>query len=387
MSPRRRQTGPSTTAIHGEVHHRAVADPVSAPIVQSSTFIAPQGPQDDVLYTRYGNNPNQLRLAERLAKLEGAEAAIFVASGMGATALAHLAVLRPGDHLLASEWIYGGTHKLFTHDFHQLGIDVTFVNPDRRRDWRQKVRRNTRAIFVESPTNPVMRVLDLDWLSILTREKGIPLLVDSTFASPMNFRPLEHGADVVIHSVTKYLNGHSDVIAGAVAGSAPFVDEVRNRMRVWGQALDPHCAWLIERGMKTLAVRIERHNASAMRIAAWLEDQPKVKRVHYPGLESHPDHELAARVLDGCGGMVGVELAGGARAAERFLKALRLIAHAPSLGGVETLISEPRFTSHAAMSAAEREAAGIPDGFLRLSVGLEDADDLIADLGKGLTAA
>jgi cystathionine beta-lyase/cystathionine gamma-synthase len=356
-------------------------------VTQSSTFVAPFGPAEDVLYTRYGNNPNQVRLAERLARLEGADDAIFVASGMGATALAHLAVLRPGDHLLTSEWIYGGTRRLFTEDFHRLGIEVSFVHPERRRDWRAKIRKNTRAIFVETPTNPVMRVLDLDWLSILTRERGIPLLVDSTFASPINFRPLEHGADIVIHSVTKYLNGHSDVIAGAVAGSAAVIEEVTQRMRVWGQAIDPHCAWLVERGMKTLELRVGRHNASALAVATWLESHSKVARVHYPGLASHPDHALAVRTLDGFGGMVGLELAGGPKAAERCLKALRLVTHAPSLGGVESLVSEPRFTSHAAMTAEQRATAGIPDGFLRLSIGLEDPDDLIADLQRGLAAA
>lgn len=384
---KRRTHGPSTIAIHGEGGAHAAADPVAAPIYQSSTFVAPFGPSEEVLYTRYGNNPNQLRLAERLARLEGAEAAIFVGSGMGATALAHLAVLQPGDHILSSEWIYGGTRQLFTEDFARLGIETSFVNPDRRRDWRAKLRKNTRVIFVETPTNPVMRILDLDWLSILTKAEGIALLVDSTFASPINFRPLEHGADVVIHSVTKYLNGHSDVIAGAVAGTETFVEEVRSRMKVWGQALDPHCAWLIERGMKTLAVRLARHNETAMKVATWLERQPKVRKVNYPGLQSHPDHELAVKTLDGYGGMVGVELAGGPRAAERFLKALKLIAHAPSLGGVETLVSEPRFTSHAAMTGEQRAAAGIPDGFLRFSLGLEDADDLISDLARGLAAA
>jgi len=382
-----RKLRPGTITIHGDGPAREPGEPVAAPVTQSSTFIAPLGPADDVLYTRYGNNPNQLRLAERLARLEGAEDAIFLASGMGATALAHLAVLRPGDHLLTSEWIYGGTRRLFAEDFARLGIEVSFVDPDRRRDWRSKARKNTRAIFVESPTNPVMRVLDLEWLSILTRERGIPLIVDSTFASPINFRPLEHGADVVIHSVTKYLNGHTDVIAGAVAGSAAVVDEVRSRMRVWGQSIDPHCAWLVERGMKTLELRVQRHNASAMTIATWLEAQRKVAKVHYPGLASHPDHALAARTLSGFGGMVGLELAGGPKAAERCLKAVRLISHAPSLGGVESLISEPRFTSHAAMTAEQRAAAGIPDGFLRLSVGLEDPEDLIADLARGLAAA
>jgi cystathionine beta-lyase/cystathionine gamma-synthase len=379
--------GLSTIAIHGDAHSRHASEPVAAPVFQSSTFVRAIGPGDsDVLYTRYGNNPNQIRLAERLARLEGAEAAIFVASGMGATALAHLAVLQPGDHLLSSEWIYGGTLRLFTEEFARLGIEVSFVNPDRRRDWRQKLRKNTRAIFVETPTNPVMRVLDLDWLSVLTRAEGIVLIVDSTFASPINLRPLEHGADVVIHSVTKYLNGHSDVIAGAVAGSEVLVEEIRSRMKVWGQALDPHCAWLIERGMRTLAVRMRQHNESGLKVASWLEEQPRVKQVHYPGLKSHSDHALASRVLDGFGGMLGVELSGGARAAERFLKALRLITHAPSLGGVETLVSEPRFTSHAGLSAEQRAEAGIPDGFLRISLGLEDPADIMADLARGLAA-
>ncbi len=384
MKPRK--AGASTVAIHGAGGARVAPEPVAAPVYQSSTFIAEPGPQDDVLYTRYGNNPNQLRIAERLARLEGTEAAIFVASGMGATALAHLSVLQPGDHLLSSEWIYGGTRRLFLDEFKRLGIETSFVNPDRRREWRLKLRKNTRAIFIETPTNPVMRVLDVGWLATLAKAEGIPLLVDSTFASPINFRPAEHGADVVIHSATKYLNGHSDIIAGAVAASESFILEVRDRMRVWGQSIDPHAAWLIERGLKTLAVRMDRHNETGLRVAAWLEQQPKVRKVHYPGLESHADHAFAATVLDGFGGMVGLELAAGGKGADRFLKALRLIAHAPSLGGVESLVSEPRYTSHAAMTADERAAAGIPDGFLRLSLGLEDADDIIGDLARGLAA-
>jgi cystathionine beta-lyase/cystathionine gamma-synthase len=384
---RRRTAGRSTLAIHGDATARAANEPVAAPIYQSSTFVSPFASSEEVLYTRYGNNPNQLRLAERLARLEGAEAAIFVASGMGATALAHLAVLNPGDHLLASDWIYGGTRRLFLDEFARFGIEVSFANPERRREWHSRLRKNTRALFVETPTNPLMRVLDVEWLAVLAEAEGIALLVDSTFASPINYRPLEHGADVVIHSVTKYLNGHSDVIAGAVAGAEALVEEVRSRMKLWGQALDPHAAWLVERGMKTLAVRMARHNQTGLEVATWLEQHPKVRRVHYPGLPSHPDHALAVRTLDGFSGMVGVELAGGARAAERCLRMLRLITHAPSLGGVETLVSEPRFTSHASLTAEERAAAGIPDGFLRLSLGLEDAEDLIDDLSRGLAAA
>jgi len=208
--------------------------------------------------------------------------------------------------------------------------------------------------------------------------------VDATFASPINFRPLEHGADIAITSATKYLNGHSDVIAGAVAGSASFVEEVNRLMRLWGQAIDPHAAWLVDRGMRTLALRMARHNVNGMAVAEWAASHPAIARVHYPGLASHPDHEVAQAVLDGFGGMVGLELAGGPKAAERMLKRLKLVTHAPSLAGVESLISEPRLTSHKGLSAEDRAALGFPDGFLRLSCGLEDAEDIIRDLGQAL---
>ena len=210
------------------------------------------------------------------------------------------------------------------------------------------------------------------------------LLVDSTFASPINFRPLEHGADVVITSATKYLNGHADVIGGVVAGSASLVEEVTRLMRVWGQAIEPHAAWLIDRGMRTLGVRMERHNANGMAVARWAEAHPAIAAVHYPGLESHPDHALAAETLDGLGGMIGLELTGGVEAVESFLKQLQLVIHAPSLAGVESLISEPRFTSHAHRSPEERAAIGIPDGFVRLSCGIENVEDIIADLEQAL---
>jgi cystathionine beta-lyase/cystathionine gamma-synthase len=337
------------------------------------------GSTEEVLYTRYGNNPNHVRLAEKLAALEGAEAAIFLASGMGATALAHMAMLRPGDHLLASDWIYGGTRRLFNEEFGKLGIDVTFVPPDNQRNWRQHVRKNTRVIFIESPTNPLMRVLDIQPLAQFCRDQGLALIIDSTFASPVNCRPLDQGADLVIHSATKYLNGHDDIIGGVVAGSEPVIEEVRQLMQVWGQSADPHATWLVERGLKTLAVRVERHNANGLAFAEWAAGQPAVRAVHYPGLPHHTDHEIAARTLDGFGGMVGLTLAGGGAAADVVLRRLRVATHAPSLGGVETLVSEPRFTSHAALTPAEREAQGIPDGFVRISLGIEDVADIIAD--------
>ncbi len=380
----RRRLGTSTTAIHGTPHRRADWTPVAPALFQSSTFVSPVGSAEEVLYSRYGNNPNQLAIAKKYALLEGSEDALFTASGMGATALAHIAVLRPGDHLISSAWIYGGTQRLFDEELARFGIDVTYVTPDQPRLWRKSVRKATRAIFVETPTNPLLRVIDLDLIAHIAREFGLALLVDATFASPVNFRPLEHGADVVITSATKYLNGHSDVIAGAIAGTGSFVEEVNRLMRLWGQSIDPHAAWLVERGMCTLAVRMERHNANGLAVARWAEAHPAVSRVHYPGLPSHPDHALATKVLDGYGGMVGLELKAGARAVERALKRLKLVTHAPSLAGVETLISEPRLTSHRGIGPEGRAKIGIPDGFLRLSCGIEDADDIIADLEQAL---
>jgi cystathionine beta-lyase/cystathionine gamma-synthase len=361
-----------------------VGTPSTTPIYQSTTFVNPIGADDDLLYTRYGNNPNQLELARRYAALEGAERAIFLASGMAATTLAHLAVLGPGDHLVASRWIYGGTRTLFDTEFDRLGIAVSYVDPDQPREWRKAVRKTTRAIFVEAVTNPLMRVVDLPAIAKVTHDRGLALLVDATFASPIALRPLEHGADVVITSATKYLGGHSDVIAGAVAGSAAVIDEVTRLMQMWGAAIDPHAAWLIERGMKTLSLRVDRATANARAIATWAMQRDEFLAVHWPGLPEHPDHALATTLLDGYGGMVGLVHRGGAAAAARFLARLNVIMHAPSLAGVESLISEPRLTSHKALTQAERAAVGIPDGFVRLSCGCEDADDLIEDLTNAL---
>ena len=376
--------GRSTLAVHGVPEPRHEHDPVVAPIMQTATFVNAVGSEREVLYTRYGNNPNQVSLARKYALLEGAEEAVFVASGMGATALAHMAVLRPGDHLVASRWIYGGTLKLFDEEFGRFGISVTYVDPTTPRIWRKSIRKTTRAIFVETPVNPTIRVLDLAPIASLAKEFGLALLVDATFASPINLRPLEHGADLVITSATKYLNGHSDVIAGAVAGSRPVIEEVVRLMRSWGQALDPHAAWLIERGMTTLAIRMARHNSNGLAVASFLEQHPGVTSVCYPGLTSHPDHALATRLLDGFGGMVGLTVKGGQTAVERFLKRLRLFIHAPSLAGVESLVSEPRLTSHKGQSAEHLTAAGILPGFVRLSCGIEDPEDLLADLEQAL---
>jgi cystathionine beta-lyase/cystathionine gamma-synthase len=375
-----RRLGPSTTAVHGVIHRRAEWSPVAPAIVQSATYVNPVGSDEPVLYAGDGNTPTQLAVARKYAALEGAEAAVMVSSGMAATALAHLAILRPGDHLITSRWIYGGTQRLFDEELARFGIAISYVSPDEPRLWRKSVRKETRAVFVESPTNPLIRVPDLQPILKVAKEFGLALLVDGTFASPINFRPLEHGADVVITSATKYLNGHSDAIAGAVAGSASFIEEVTRLMRLWGQAIDPFAAWLVDRGMRTLAVRIERHNANGLAVARWAAKQKWIAKVHYPGLEVHPDHAVAAKVLGGFGGMVGLQLTGGAPTAERFLSRLRVVTHAPSLAGVESLISEPRLTSHVHLSPEQRATLGFPDGFVRLSCGIEDGGDIIADL-------
>ncbi|HEX5582017.1 MAG TPA: aminotransferase class I/II-fold pyridoxal phosphate-dependent enzyme [Gemmatimonadaceae bacterium] len=379
-----RRHGLSTIALHGGSDPATAGAPVVQPIFQSVNYVQEFGTDEGLRYSRYGNTPNVELLQRRLALLEGSESALVLSSGMGATACGLLALLRPGDHLLTSAWIYGGTRRLFCEEFTALGIDVTMVDPLELRGWRRAATPRTRAIFVESPVNPTCRVLDLRAVTGLAREMGVALVVDSTFASPINFRPIEHGADVVIQSATKYLNGHHDVLGGAVMGSASYIDEVRRKMILWGQAPDPFAAWLLERGLKTLDVRVRRQNENALRLAEWCASRPEFSCVHYPGLPSHPDHELATQLLDGYGGMLAVELAGGGEAADRFVRGLQLVRYAASLGGVDTLVSEPRYSSHAHMTSAERAAIGIPDGFLRLSVGLENPDDLIADFEQAL---
>ncbi len=379
-------SGPSTRAVHAGEGPREVGAAVVNPIVLSATFYSEPDGQGPVLYQRYGNGPNHVLVEERLAALEGAEDAAIFASGMAAMACAVISVVSAGDHVVATDAIYGGTRALLEKELTRFGIETTFV--DMFADgWTDAFRDNTKLVIGESPSNPLVRVMDLRPIADEAHRRGAVVIVDSTFASPINARPLEHGADLVMHSATKYLGGHSDVTAGVIAGSARLVNAVRDRARVWGPALDPHAVWLLERGIKTLAVRMERHNRNGQLVAEWAETHPGIARVHYPGLRSHPDHETAKRVLAGFGGMMGLEIAGGGDAAARFVAALKLAKLAPSLGGVETLVSEPRYTSHAAMTRERREANGIRDGFVRVSLGIEDAVDLIADFAQALEAA
>src|SRR3954469_4926495 len=298
-SRRPRSLDLATLALHAGADEHDADTPVVSPIYQSVNFNQAVGTADGLRYPRYGNSPNAEIVQRRVAALEGAEAAVLLSSGMGATACALLALLRPGDHLIASARIYGGANALLTKEFVGLGIQVTLVDPTENRVWRKRLRKETRAVFLETPVNPSCRVIDLRPVSYVTQEVGIALVVDSTFASPINLRPLEHGADVVIHSATKYLNGHHDVLGGVVCGTAPYVEEVRAKMAVWGQAPDPFACWLLERGLKTLDVRVKRQNENALQIAEWCEGRKEIKRVHYPGLTSHPDHAVAKEMLDG----------------------------------------------------------------------------------------
>ena len=378
-----RPPGLSTRAVHAGSAGRQPGDPVTTPIYQASTFYNDVVPDGDVLYTRYFNNPTQEAVARRLASLEGSEAALVVGSGMAAISLALLAFLNAGDHVVASYSLYGGTLKLLTSDLPRLSIETTFVPQGGR--WQTPMKRkNTRVVLVETISNPTLRLLDIRPIAQLAEERGIAVIVDNTFATPVLFRPLDHGADVVIHSATKYLGGHSDVTAGVVAASGPVIEEVLQKARSFGPALDPHLAWLLERGVKTLAVRVERQCRNALALARALEGHPKLRAVIYPGLESHPDHALASELLPAYGGMLSIVVDGGDAKAEEVMRRLRLIRVAPSLGSVDSLASMPVHTSHRHMSEAERRGLGIEPGFIRLSIGIEDEADLLADLEQAL---
>ncbi|HEY4216176.1 MAG TPA: PLP-dependent aspartate aminotransferase family protein [Gemmatimonadaceae bacterium] len=306
------------------------------------------------------------RVQRRLAALEGTEAALLLSSGMGAIACAHLALLRPGDHLIASSWISDATAELFTKEFTSLGIEVSLVNPLETRVWRKYMRKETRAVFLETPVHATCRVLDLRPVSYVTKESGLALIVDSTVASSINLRPAEHGADVVIHSATSFLSGRDAAAGGVVCGSSSYVDEVRRKMTLWGQTPDPFGAWLLERDLETLDVRVQRQNRNAMAVAKWGAGQSQIGRVHYSGLPSHPDHQTASETMNGFGGLLGIELVDGT-AAERLLRKLKVIRHASTIGGVDSVVCN-----------------GSPDGFLRLSLGIESAQDVIGDLEQAL---
>ena len=378
-----RSPGPATVAIHGAESGRRPGQPIVPPIVRSATFHWATPEDGELLYGRYGN-PNQLMVGRKIAALEGTEDAIALGSGMGATAMTFLALVQAGGHIVASKYLYGATQTLLEHELPRRGVETTFVSPESRSEWQDAVRPNTRVFHIELPTNPSLRFFDPRPIAALAHEHGITVTCDATLASPANFRGIDAGIDVVIHSGTKYLGGHSDLIAGAVAGASDLVEEVGRLSRLYGPALDPHAAWLLDRGMRTLEVRVARQNTNALAIAEWFVTQEQVVTTIYLGLPSHCDHATAAELMSGFGGMVSIVLAGGGDAADRFMRGLKVASAAPSLGGVETLLSQPRHTSHVELSPGEREALGIPEGFVRISVGIENVEDLIADFDQAL---
>lgn len=384
------RAGDSTLAVHAGARSAEPGAAVVTPIYQSATFFMDYAPGSAVSYTRYGTNPNHLAVAEKMCALEGAESAVVVASGNAACALALLACVRAGGHVLAQRELYGGTLRLLQRELPALGMEASLLpagaaaGAEADAAWSTALRPDTRALLLEVPANPTLRIADLDAAVRVGSAHGLPVVVDATFASPINFRPLEHGADLVFHSATKYLGGHSDLSAGVVAGRRELVAEVLEKLVSFGPVLDPHGVWLLERGLRTLAVRMRQHNENGLAVARWLEGHAAVARVLYPGLPSHPDHARAARWFGGHGGVVALVLHGGDEAALRCARRLRLMAYAPSLGGVETLVSMPRYTSHQAVPLDEQRALGIDDGFLRLALGIEDARDLIGDLEQAL---
>lgn len=368
----------------GEPHPR-IEGAVILPIFQSATFeYGGEGSYHDVRYLRLNNSPNHLSLNAKLAALENAEAAIVTASGMAAISTALLTILSSGDHLLAHNCLYGGTHNLLTDDFASFGLSYDFIDADDPASWESRLRPNTKAIYVESMTNPLLQIGDLKAVTEFAKRHNLISVIDNTFASPVNFRPAEHGFDLSLHSCTKYLNGHSDIVAGAAIGRADLVEKITHKLNHLGGSLDPHAAFLLSRGIKTLALRVKYQSQSALRIAQFLEQHHAVAQVNYPGLESHPRHNRARELFDGFGGMLSFELTGGTGSAARLMSRVQLPINAPSLGGVESLITRPAQTSHAGMSEEDRARLGISDGLVRLSVGIEATEELIEDLDQAL---
>ena len=377
--------GIDTKLIHAGEPEPLIGGGVNMPIFQSSTFeYAGQTSYHDLRYIRLSNTPNHAVLHAKLAALENADAALVAGSGMAAISAALFTVLADGGHLIAQDCMYGGTHDLLVKEFPRYGMAVDFVDGDEPATWREAIRPNTKAIYVEAMSNPLLQVSDLQAAADFAAENGLVSIIDNTFASPINFRPAEIGFDLSLHSGTKYLNGHTDIVAGAVIGRAELVESITHTLNHLGGVLDPHACFLLHRGMKTLAVRVRHQNESALKIARWLEQHRAVARVNYPGLESHSNHLRACELFDGFGGVLSFELEGGVNAARRLMDRVTIPISAPSLGGVESLITRPSTTSHSGMSAAQRARAGIDDGLVRLSVGLESSDDLIEDFETAL---
>lgn len=377
----------ATAAIHAGQDADPSTGATIVPIYQTSTFTQQAvGVHKGFEYSRSGN-PTRSALETCLAALDGAEHGLAYASGLAAET-GVLSLLAPGDHVVAGSDLYGGTARLLSSVFAPLGIETTFVDSAEADDYRAALRPATRLVWVETPSNPLLRITDIAAISRVAHDGGALLVVDNTFATPALQRPMDLGADIVVYSTTKYIGGHSDVVGGAVIVSdAALAERLRFHQNATGSIAGPFDAWLTLRGVKTLQVRMERHGENAAAAAVHLVGSDGVDEVHYPGLAGHPGHDLAARQMSGFGGMVSVRLAGGAPAAHRFLEALRVFSLAESLGGVESLACYPAMMTHASIPEDERERRGIGGGLVRLSVGIEDAADLLEDLDGALRAA
>ena len=379
-----------TKAVRGGSDLSKKNAPLATPIYQTSSFQVTDNEQQlratntDVFYTRYGN-PTHSVVQAAIAELEGMDSALLFASGMSAITSTFLALLKSGDHVVAQRDIYGGVTKFLSSWLPKFGIETTFVDTTDYDQHARAIRANTRLIHVESPTNPTLRVVDLRKIAALAKQHGLITTIDSTFGTPINQRPSEYGIDLIMHSGTKYFGGHHDLICGVVAGPKNLMETIHATRTTLGCNMDPHAAFLMLRGLKTLAVRVERQNENALRVAQFLAHHSKVSRVHYPFLEGHPQRALAMEQMRGGGGVLSFEVDGTGEDARRLAEALHLFTLAPSLGGVESLVSIPVLTSHAMISPEHRQKMGVTEQMLRLSVGIENADDLIADLEQALT--
>lgn len=375
-----------TRLVHAGEPKPRVSGAVSLPIFQSSTFeYGGATSYDDVRYLRLNNGPNHEALHQKLAALEEGEAALVTSSGMAAISTSMLTLLRPGDHVLAQGTLYGGTYDLLTKHLARWGVEHTLIDADDPSSWSAALRPTTRVLYMEALTNPLLELADLPAAAAFAREHDLVSLIDATFVSPVLLRPLSLGFDLVLHSASKYLNGHSDLVAGAIIGARAHIDAIRHTLNLLGGTLDPHACFLLQRGLKTLGVRMRQQCATALLVARALERHDAVQTIHYPGLPEHPDHARAKQLLyDGFGAMLSFELHGGIATVERFLSRLRLPINAPSLGGPETLITRPSQTSHVSLDPEVRRGLGIGDGLLRMSIGLEDPHDLVADIEQAL---
>jgi cystathionine beta-lyase/cystathionine gamma-synthase len=375
----------NTKCVHAGTYVDQKALGINTPIFASSAFIFPND-FDEVRYPRYFNIPTQKAVAEKICALEGGEKALVFSSGLAAISATLFAFLKSGDHAIFQRDLYGGTQNFIARELPKCGIQIDIINSNNTDDYARAIKPNTKLIFFESPTNPLLSIIDLKTIAEIAQKHKILSIIDGTFATPINQNPLALGIDIVIHSGTKYLNGHSDLCAGAVVSSNKLMEQITQSAVNYGGNPDVHACYLLERGLKTLGIRVAQHNKSGLKIAEYLNGHSHVKQVFYPGLPNHTGHNIAKTQMRGFGGMLSFELDCSGLKAHEFVRQLKLVTPAVSLGGVETLLCFPCETSHAKLSPSQRQEQGISDSLIRLSVGIEDVDDLIDDFENAFTA-